>query len=103
MNASNIDAVRKQLEVLQSTSPLPWAHDGSSQLDFGYRDAKGAWTILAGERREGAVDKDDPEGIAIVAILNAVPLLLDELKLYHAYYGTGLAEELAVKYFQTLP
>ena len=34
MNASNIDAVRKQLEVLQSTSPLPWAHDGSSQLDF---------------------------------------------------------------------
>ena len=47
-------------------------------------------------------DGDIGEATARV-LAQEVKRLSDELKLYHAYYGPGLAQELAVKYFQTLP
>lgn len=69
---------------LQALGPAPWRHANGLAIDYGYVDAQGKYTILMGERGEGAVDEDNPEGIALVALRNAADDLIAELEALRA-------------------
>jgi hypothetical protein len=90
----DIESVLGRLEELEkSIGPAPWRWERYSYIDFGYVDADGKPTIMAGESCEGSVDHEDPEGIALAEMRNKYAALLAYVRALRT--STALGYELS--------
>jgi len=81
----DLDALER---LLAEATPGPWVWREWG-IDYGFVGPGDKTTILFGEQSEGAVEADDPDALALVALRNAAPELIALARSADAAYLAG--------------